>query len=116
MIFFSNVSFAKYEKIFFDYDIDTIGSHGTMVLSCMGGYMLDSLIGTAPESSYLLYRTEDTSSETITEEDNWVAAMERADISGAHVINTSLGYSNNIVYRNKSIIIFNIVFNTYKRF
>tara|TARA_Y100000816_G_scaffold287056_1_gene269164 strand:+ start:84 stop:596 length:513 start_codon:yes stop_codon:yes gene_type:complete len=24
MIFFSNVSFAKYEKIFFDYDIDTI--------------------------------------------------------------------------------------------
>lgn len=77
-----------------DYDIDTIGSHGTMVLSCMGGYMLDSLIGTAPESSYMLYRTEDTSSETITEEDNWVAAMERADISGAHVINTSLGYSN----------------------
>ena len=48
-----------------DYDIDTIGYHGTMVLSCMGGYMEDSLIGTAPEANYLLYRTEDTSSETL---------------------------------------------------
>lgn len=76
-----------------DYTIDTIGSHGTMVLSCMGGYMVDSLIGTAPEASYLLYRTEDTSSETLAEEDNWVAAAEYADAFGADVINTSLGYS-----------------------
>jgi subtilisin family serine protease len=77
-----------------DYDIDTIGNHGTMVLSCMGGYMEDSLIGTAPESTYLLYRTEDRSSETLAEEDNWVVAAERADVQGAHVINTSLGYSD----------------------
>lgn len=77
-----------------DYSIDTIGSHGTMVLSCMGGNMPDSLIGTAPEASYLLYRTEDTSSETLTEEDNWVAAAEYADEFGADIINTSLGYSN----------------------
>ena len=77
-----------------DYDIDTIGYHGTMVLSCMGGYMEDSLIGSAPEANYLLYRTEDTSSETLAEEDNWVAAAEHADAQGAHLINTSLGYSN----------------------
>jgi len=77
-----------------DYDIDTIGNHGTMVLSCMGGYMEDSLIGTAPEATYLLYRTEDNSSETLAEEDNWVVAAERADMQGAHVINTSLGYSD----------------------
>jgi len=77
-----------------DYDINTIGSHGTMVLSCMGGYMEGSLIGTAPEATYLLYRTEDNSSETLAEEDNWVLAAERADAQGAHVINTSLGYSN----------------------
>ena len=77
-----------------DYANDTIGSHGTMVLSCMGGYMVDSLIGTSPEASYLLYRTEDSSSETLTEEDNWVVAAEQADAFGADVINTSLGYSN----------------------
>ncbi len=77
-----------------NYDNDTIGSHGTMVLSCMGGNMQDSLIGTAPDASYILFRTEDTSSETLTEEDNWVAAAEQADLLGAHVINTSLGYSN----------------------
>ena len=77
-----------------DYTNDTIGSHGTMVLSCMGGYMKDSLIGTAPKSSYLLYRTEDSSSEMLTEEDNWVVAAEQADAFGSDVINTSLGYSN----------------------
>lgn len=77
-----------------DYDIDTIGYHGTMVLSCMGGYMTDSLIGTAPKANYLLYRTEDTSSESLSEEDFWVAAAERADMQGANIINTSLGYSN----------------------
>ena len=77
-----------------NYDIDTIGYHGTMVLSCMGGNMTDSLIGTAPNASYMLFRTEDTSSETLAEEDNWVAAAEQADALGAHVINTSLGYSN----------------------
>ena len=76
-----------------DYSIDTIGSHGTMVLSCMGAYMPDSLIGTSPDASYLLYRTEDTSSETLLEEDNWVLAAEKADAFGADIINTSLGYS-----------------------
>lgn len=77
-----------------DYSIDTIGAHGTMVLSCMGGYLVDSLIGTAPNANYLLYRTEDGSSETLTEEDNWVVAAEQADAMGANIINTSLGYSN----------------------
>jgi hypothetical protein len=76
-----------------DFSIDTIGYHGTMVLSCMGAYMPDSLIGTAPDASYLLYRTEDTSSETLLEEDNWVFAAEKADAFGADIINTSLGYS-----------------------
>lgn len=77
-----------------DYENDTIGYHGTMVLSCMAGYMPDSLVGTAPKANYLLYRTEDISSESLSEEDFWVAAAERADMQGANIINTSLGYSN----------------------
>tara|TARA_Y100000994_G_scaffold242400_1_gene239273 strand:+ start:3809 stop:5383 length:1575 start_codon:yes stop_codon:yes gene_type:complete len=67
--------------------------HGTMVLSTMGGYMPDSLIGTAPGATYMLFRTEDSSSETLVEEDNWAAAAEYADSVGAHIINSSLGYT-----------------------
>tara|TARA_B100000579_G_scaffold16256_1_gene11502 strand:+ start:11161 stop:12756 length:1596 start_codon:yes stop_codon:yes gene_type:complete len=67
--------------------------HGTMVLSTMAGYMLDSLVGSAIESNYILLRTEDSNSETLVEEDNWAAAAEYADSVGAHIINSSLGYT-----------------------
>jgi serine protease AprX len=80
---------------FVDNDIDVFGgsSHGTMVLSTMGGYMVDSLIGTAPEASYMLFRTEDSNLETLIEEDNWAAAAEYADSAGVDIINSSLGYT-----------------------
>lgn len=67
--------------------------HGTYVLSTMGGYLQDSLIGTAPDAHYFLFRTEDGASEYLIEEDNWVAAIEQADSMGIDVINSSLGYS-----------------------
>jgi len=41
----------------------------------------------------MLFRTEDSSSETLIEEDNWVAAAEYADSAGADIINSSLGYT-----------------------
>ncbi len=67
-------------------------SHGMMVLSTMGGYLPGELIGTAPEASYWLLRTEDAASEYLIEEDNWVAGAEYADSVGADIINSSLGY------------------------
>ncbi len=67
--------------------------HGMSVLSCMGGFVSGELVGTAPEASYWLLRSEDTGSENIIEEDNWVAAAEFADSVGADIINSSLGYS-----------------------
>jgi len=67
--------------------------HGMSVLSCMGGNIPGSLIGTAPDASYYLFRTEDVSTEYLIEEDNWVAAAEYADSLGVDVINSSLGYS-----------------------
>ncbi|MGQ7946896.1 S8 family serine peptidase [Flavobacterium sp. WC2509] len=67
-------------------------SHGTMVLSSMGGYKENSLVGTAPDASYYLFRTEDDSSENPVEESYWVEAAEKADSLGVDVINTSLGY------------------------
>jgi len=68
-------------------------THGMMVLSTMGGNIPGQLIGTAPEASYLLLRSEDSGSEYLIEEDNWVAAAEYADSLGADIINSSLGYT-----------------------
>lgn len=67
--------------------------HGMSVLSCMGGNIPGQLIGTAPKASYWLIRSEDTSSEFLIEEDNWVAAAEFADSVGCDIINSSLGYT-----------------------
>lgn len=67
--------------------------HGMSVLSCMGGNIPGELIGTAPEASYWLLRTEDAGSEYMIEEDNWVVAAEFADSVGVDLINSSLGYS-----------------------
>ncbi len=66
--------------------------HGMSVFSTMGGNIPGQLIGTAPDASYLLLRSEDNDSEYIIEEDNWAAAAEYADSLGIDVINSSLGY------------------------
>lgn len=70
----------------------SMSTHGTMVLSTMGGYSDNQLVGTAPDASYYLFVTEDSTSENPLEESLWVEAAEMADNLGADVINTSLGY------------------------
>ncbi|WP_053991823.1 S8 family serine peptidase [Mangrovimonas sp. TPBH4] len=67
--------------------------HGTRVLSTMAGYVEDQFVGTAPDASYYLFRTEDAGSENPVEESYWVEAAERADSLGVHIINSSLGYN-----------------------
>ncbi|MFT5887057.1 MAG: serine protease AprX [Arcticibacterium sp.] len=69
------------------------GGHGTSVLSCMSAFVENQLIAPAYNSEYVLYRTEDGSSETKAEEAYWLIAAERADSLGVDVINTSLGYN-----------------------
>lgn len=73
-------------------DIYSTASHGMSVLSCMGGNIPGQLIGTAPDASFWLLRSEDDANEYIIEEDNWVVAAEFADSVGVDVINSSLGY------------------------
>ncbi|MGB1318729.1 MAG: S8 family serine peptidase, partial [Flavobacteriales bacterium] len=68
-------------------------SHGQLVLSTMASYSPGVMIGTAPNASYILLRTEDASSEFPIEEDYWVAGAEYADSAGADIINSSLGYT-----------------------
>ncbi len=67
--------------------------HGTNVLSCMAAKSPYFLVGTAPDASYYLFKTEDVKGEFRTEEMNWVAALEYADSIGVEVVNSSLGYT-----------------------
>ena len=75
------------------YDYST---HGTSVLSTMGGNYPGQLIGTAPKADFWLLRTEESvggGPENIVEEYNWVSGAEFADSVGADLINSSLGYT-----------------------
>ncbi len=72
--------------------INNNSSHGTRTFSNMGGYIENEFVGTAPDASFYLFKTEDVTSETPVEEAYWVEAIERADSLGVWVINTSLGY------------------------
>jgi serine protease AprX len=66
--------------------------HGTEVLSVMAANSDGVYTGGAYKAEYLLYLTEDVSSEYRIEEYNWTFAAERADSAGVDVINSSLGY------------------------
>lgn len=73
-------------------DFYTGDSHGTLVLSTMGGFTDGQLVGTAPDAQYYLYITEDVASENPVEESNWVEAAEESDRVGVDIITSSLGY------------------------
>ena len=84
---------AQYD--FIDDEMDASGpghEHGINVLSAIGGYLPGELIGPAYKATYLVARTEDAYSESRSEEDNWVAALEWADSLGVDIISTSLNY------------------------
>jgi subtilisin family serine protease len=74
------------ESVFHDDD------HGAKVLSCLAANAPGVMIGTAPEASYWLIKSEDNRSEYPIEEDYWTAAVEFADSVGVEVISSSLGY------------------------
>lgn len=67
-------------------------SHGLKAFSCMAANQPYAMIGTAPDASYWLFRTEDEYSEHLVEQDYWAAAVEFADSVGVDMVNTSLGY------------------------
>lgn len=68
-------------------------NHGTSVLSTMAANLPGKMIGTAPDASYWLIRTEYSPTEYLMEVDNWVAGIEFADSVGVDIINSSLGYT-----------------------
>lgn len=67
--------------------------HGMQCLSTIAANLPGTFVGTAPKTSFYLFRTEDVSSEYPIEEQNWAAAVEKADSLGVDVTSTSLGYT-----------------------
>ncbi len=67
-------------------------AHGTNVLSTIAGYYDTIPLGLATGAEFLLARTE-MWLEKFYEEKYWLAAAEWADKNGAHIINSSLGYT-----------------------
>ncbi len=75
-------------------DVSNQDNHGTLVLSLVSALDKSNMIGVSPNSSFTLAKTEDLSSETGIEEDNFAAAIEWMDSLGVEIINASLGYRN----------------------
>ncbi len=69
-------------------------SHGTLVLSTIGGYLPGELVGGAFDASFILCKTEDVTSETPVEEDYYVAGIEFIELHGGDVATSSLSYSD----------------------
>jgi len=91
-LFTNNLILGGYNYVSQSTNLYELHNHGTMTLSCMGGYTDNQLVGTAPDASYYLYITEDVASENPVEESYWVQAAEEADRLGADIITSSLGY------------------------
>jgi hypothetical protein len=91
-LFTNNLILGGYNYVSQSTNLYELHNHGTMTLSCMGGYTDNQLVGTAPDASYYLFITEDVASENPVEESYWVQAAEEADRLGADIITSSLGY------------------------
>jgi hypothetical protein len=91
-LFTNNLILGGYNYVSQNSNIYALHNHGTMVLSCMGGFVDGQLVGTAPDAQYYLFVTEDVAAENPVEESYWVEAAEEADRLGADIITSSLGY------------------------
>lgn len=81
-------------------DVYKYNNHGAAVLSCIGGRTEDGVdIGMAPNAEFLLARTELIFKEGLSEEEDWLMAVEWADKNGADIINSSLGYTTSLYFK-----------------
>ncbi len=66
--------------------------HGTWILGTMAAYVPGTAIGAAFEAQFVLAKTEVYETETIVEEDYYVAGLEFIEAHGADLATSSLGY------------------------
>lgn len=72
--------------------VDEDDAHGAACFSTVAANIPGTMVGTAPDANFYLFRTEDAFTEYPIEEQNWAAAAEYADSLGADMITSSLGY------------------------
>ena len=82
-----------YDFVNNEISVDEDNQHGMFCFSIIAANWPGQLVGSCPKATFYLYRTEDVGSEFPVEEQNWVAAAERADSIGVDVFSTSLGYT-----------------------
>jgi serine protease AprX len=82
-----------YDYVDNETSVDEDFYHGMSCLSIIAGNVPGQLVGSCPRADFFLYKSEDVNSEYPIEEQNWVAAAERADSIGVDVFTTSLGYT-----------------------
>jgi hypothetical protein len=92
-LFLNNRILGTWDFVAGDSSVYEDNPHGAEVLSCMGGNLPGALVGTAPDASFWLLRSEEAATENLVEEYYWASAAEFADSVGADVINSSLGYN-----------------------
>ncbi len=82
-------------EVFVDLDDSVYNDHyhGSYILSLIAANNPGIAVGTAPEASFYLFRTENTESEFIVEEENWIAGIEYADSVGADILTSSVSYA-----------------------
>ena len=84
---------ATYDIVDGSNDVYTKGSgHGSNVLSIMAA-QTNNYNAVIPKSNFVLFRTENNSSESKLEEYNWIRALEISDSLGVDIIQSSLGYN-----------------------
>ncbi len=84
---------ATWDFVMGNASVNEDNAHGTNCFSTIAANMPGIFVGTAPKTSFYLYRTEDAATEYPVEEQNWAAAAERADSLGVDVCSVSLGYN-----------------------
>ncbi len=92
-LFTENKIIKTYDFVLNNTNVYNVGGHGHNVLSTMAARTNGVFVGTAPNASYILLRSENAPNERLIEEANYLFACEMADSLGADLINTSLGYS-----------------------
>ena len=93
-IVMNNQVLGVFDFVAKDSSVDEDNPHGAYCLSLLAANRPGFMIGTAPKANYLLFRSEDVTSEKPIEEQNWIEALERADSMGADMVSSSLGYYN----------------------
>ncbi len=86
--FVDNDSYTGYEEG----DPGGQHSHGTLILGTLGAYNPGTLVGGAYNASFILCKTEDVTSESTAEEDNYVAGLEFIEENGGDMATASLTY------------------------